>query len=243
MAADSEGSQGGTHVQIDADGLRAGDAYRLMTDIIAPRPIAWVSTVDPDGRRNLAPFSYFQGVCSNPPTVVLGLGWNSDGTPKDTLANILATREFTVNHVDRAHAEAMNITSASVDGDVDEWTLDLGRTLQAADSKVVSPPRIATATAALECRLTQAIPLGHGPTGMPSSTLVVGEVVCFVVRRALMHRNEQGRLQPMDPAQLDAVGRMGGIAYTTTNDRFELTRPAADLQPTPTSSVTQRRRS
>ena len=102
------------HEEIDAASLRAGDVYRLMTDLVAPRPIAWVGTVDGQGRRNLAPYSYFQAVCSAPATVVLGMGWMRDGRPKNSLANILETRGFTISHVRRGDAEAMNDTSVEL---------------------------------------------------------------------------------------------------------------------------------
>ena len=218
------------HVQLRATDVSSRDAYRLMTDIVAPRPIAWVSTVDADGRGNLAPFSYYQAVCSRPPTVVLGLGWRSDGRPKDTLANILATGELTINHVDEAHAAAMNSTSADVDTDVDEWsfaTTDDGP-LAPAPSFSVAPPRIASAHAAFECKLIHAIPLGRGRKGGPSSTLVIAEVLDFVVRGDLLQRDDRGHLRPIDPGRLASVGRLGGIAYTTIRDRFELARPSAE---------------
>lgn len=224
MTAETE--QSATHARLDAKDLRASDTYRLMTDIVAPRPIAWVSTVAPDGTRNLAPFSYFQAVCSNPATIVLGISWKSDGTPKDTLANILATREFTVCHVDEAQAAAMHRTSANVGPEVDEWEL---AGVEATASNHVAPPRIRSAAAALECRLGHAIPIGQGPTGKPSSTLVVAEVLSFVVRSALVRRDEQGRLRPIDPDALQGVGRLGGIAYTKTGDRFDFDRPRTSI--------------
>lgn len=213
----------------EAASLRARDVYRLMTSIVAPRPIAWVSTLDAQGQANLAPFSYFQAVCSRPPTVVLGIGWRADGRPKDTLANILARREFTISHVSHAQVADMNATSADVEPDVDEWTLTGSsphNRLAAVPSQRVAPPRVQGAATALECRLTHAIPLGAGPTGTPSSTLVVGEVVGFVVRRDLLARDERGSLQALDPEALDSVGRMGGIAYTRTA-AFSLPRPSA----------------
>jgi len=227
----------GTHVQLRAEDVSSRDAYRLMTDIVAPRPIAWVSTLDAEGNGNLAPFSYYQAMCSNPPTVVLGFGWRSDGRPKDTLANILARGELTINHVDEGHAEAMNVTSADVDTDVNEWSF--ARTqdgpLVPAPSYRVAPPRIASAHAAFECKLVHAIPIGRGRNGAPSSTLVVAEVVAFVVRGDLLQRDDSGRLRPMDPGQLASVGRLGGIAYTTIRDRFELGRPSADALVPPKS--------
>lgn len=225
------------HEAIDPARMPTRETYQLMIDLVAPRPIAWVSSLGADGRSNLAPFSYFQGVCSRPPTIVLGISWRSDGTPKDTLRNILATQEFTVNHVRRDHAEAMNLTSGDYPPDVDEWDLVARSgvaTLTPAASMHVAPPRIAEANAALECRLVHAIPLGRGrgtsptarvsPTG-PSSTLVIAEIAMFWLDRALIERDERGRLRPLDPARLASVGRLGGIAYTDTVETFSMRRP------------------
>ena len=92
-----------------------------MTDLVAPRPIAWVSSEDGQGRRNLAPFSYFQAVCSHPPMLVLAIAWHPDGRMKDTLANILERREFVVSHVGEPALAAMNATSALFPPDVSEW--------------------------------------------------------------------------------------------------------------------------
>jgi len=216
------------HDILDPEELRTRDVYTLMTDLVAPRPIAWVSTLDADGHRNLAPFSYYQGVCSNPPTIVLGIAWRSDGTPKDTLRNILDRREFTVNHVSLPLAPAMNATSGEYPEGFDEWTVaDGGQPLDAVPAERVAPPRVAQALASLECRLSHAIPLGvgRGPQRMPSSTLVVAEVVCFTVARGLVQRGATGHLLPIDPAQLAAIGRLGGIAYTETRRPFFLPRP------------------
>jgi flavin reductase (DIM6/NTAB) family NADH-FMN oxidoreductase RutF len=193
-----------------------------MTDLVAPRPIAWVSSMDDQGRGNLAPFSYYQAVCSRPATIVLSISWLASGRPKDTLANILATREFVVSHVHDDLAAAMNATSAAVPPGVSEWTL-VG--VPSEPATVVGPPRVAGALAHLECRLTHAIPLGSSAPGVPSATLVVAEVVHFAVASPLLRRDARGRLLPIDPAALAAVGRLGGIAYTRTTDRFELPRP------------------
>lgn len=215
------------HDTIPAEGLKSRDVYRLMTDLVAPRPIAWVSTLDEDGRRNLAPFSYFQGVCSRPPMVMLSISWHPDGRPKDTLRNILARREFTVSHVSEPLGQAMNVTSGDYPRDVSEWDI-AGRDDQPLDSAPavrVAPPRVRQARAALECRLVHALPLGRGPAGKPSSTLVLGEVILFSVARGLLRRDERGHLLPMDPARLAAVGRLGGIAYTRTRESFEMARP------------------
>lgn len=216
------------HEIIDVDTLRTRDAYRLMTDLIAPRPIAWVSTLDGAGRRNLAPFSFFQGVSSKPPTIMLGISWKRDGTPKDTLRNILERREFTISHVGEPHAEIMNVTSGEYPPEVDEWQIaDHGQELAAVPAARVAPPRVAGAHAALECKLVHAIPIGRGPTGRPSTTLVLAEVLCFSVSTDLIRRDEAGHLRPIDPARLAAVGRLGGIAYTRI-DPFEMPRPKVD---------------
>jgi flavin reductase (DIM6/NTAB) family NADH-FMN oxidoreductase RutF len=210
--------------ELSADALRPSEVYRLMTDLIAPRPIAWVGTQAPDGSRNLAPFSYFQAVCSDPPTIGLGVAHHADGRPKDTLRNILATGELTISHVSEALVEAMHLTSGSYPEHVDEWAV---AEVAPAPSRVVAPPRVRDALAAFECRLVHAIPLGHGPSGGPSSTLVIARIVHFHVRAGLLARDSAGRLLTMDPARLAAVGRLGGIAYTRTRDRFDLARPDA----------------
>ncbi|MEZ4383183.1 MAG: flavin reductase family protein [Nannocystaceae bacterium] len=208
--------------EIPASTLSTSETYRLMTDLVAPRPIAWVSTVDPDGRRNLAPFSYFQAVCSRPPTIVLGLGWHADGRMKDTLRNILDTRELVISHVSEDNVGAAVETSAPYARDVSEWEA-VG--VETEPAVAVRPPRVKGAKAALECVLRQAIPLGAGPSGDPSATLVIAEVVHFAVAEGLLVRDPQGRTRPIDPAQLGAVGRMGGIAYTRTDSRLEFPRP------------------
>lgn len=216
------------HETILAASLSARETYQLMTDLVAPRPIAWVSTQSAAGRRNLAPFSYYQAVCSQPPMVVIACSWHADGTPKDTLRNILETCEFVVNHTSRPLVEAMNATSGDYPPEIDEWD-EVARagmaTLTPVASHHVAPPRIGQVAAALECRLVHAIPLGSGPHQRPSSTLVVGEVVAFQLAPGLRRRDARGRSVAIDPAQLDAVGRLGGIAYTDTRGLFLLARP------------------
>jgi len=222
------------HETIDAGTLSVREIYQLMTDLVAPRPIAWVSTQDETGRRNLAPFSYFQAVCSHPPMIVIACSWHPDGRPKDTLRNILATGELVVNHTCRTLAAAMNATSGDYPPEIDEWQ-EVARigvaTLTPVASSRVSPPRIGQAAAALECRLVHAIPLGEGRPGRPSSTLVVAEVVAFQLAPGLVRRDARGRMVAIDPARLDAVGRLGGIAYTDTSGRFDLARPNLPSRP------------
>lgn len=211
--------------ELPAASLSARDRYRLMTDLIAPRPIAWVSTVSSRGVANLAPFSYFQGVCSDPPTIVLGIAWLPGGRPKDTLANILETRELTINHVGEPLVASMNATAAELPPEVSEWQ---ACGVEATAAERVAPARVARAIAGFECRLHHAIPLGRTKLGTPSSTLVIAEILHVWVHEGLLQRDGRGHLLPIDPAALQAVGRLGGIAYATTAGLFELPRPGSD---------------
>jgi len=219
-------------VEIAASALSAGDAYRLMTDLVAPRPIAWVSTIDGRGRRNLAPFSYYQAVCSSPPMISLAIACGPEGRPKDTLANILETREMVISHVHAEQAATMNSTSMELAHEVSEWE---ACQVESAPSLRVRPDRVASSRASLECVLRHALPLGgsSGQGGAPSTTLVIAEVLHFYVREGLLRRDPRGRLLPIAPGSLAALGRLGGIAYTTTEGRFELPRPSSPRRKDP----------
>ena len=208
--------------ELSLAGVSARDGYRLMTDLIAPRPIAWVSSLSAQGRSNLAPFSYYQAVCSSPPMVVISVGWLSDGRPKDTLANVLETGELTINHVSEPLVEAMNATSATYPPEISEWE---ACKIAAVPARVVAPARVAGALAGFECRLNHAIPLGHTAKGTPSSTLLILELIHAWVAPSLLQRDDRGNLLPIDPAKLTAVARMGGNAYARSRDTFELPRP------------------
>ena len=192
--------------------------YKLMTGMIVPRPVALVSTMDKQGVANLAPFSFFCGVGSVPPTVLfcpsLRVGATA-GTvePKDTLRNVEETREFVINVVSEAIAAAANASSAEVPPQVDEFVLS---GLPPLASVAVRPPRVAESPAQMECKLLQVIYTGHAPG---SGVIVLGEVVRFHLRKELV---EDFRV---DPAGLDAVGRMAGNTWVRTRDRIELVRP------------------
>jgi flavin reductase (DIM6/NTAB) family NADH-FMN oxidoreductase RutF len=169
-----------------------------------PRPIGWISTRSVEGVGNLAPFSYFNVVASRPPHVAF-----SAGNGKDTLDNARRTAEFVVNVVSRSVVREMNLTSARVSPEVDEFHLS---GLAASASRTVGAPRVARATAHLECRVAGVLPVGD-------STLVVGEVVHLHVAAAVW-RN--GRV---DPELLDPVARLSGSLYATLGDIFRLQRP------------------
>lgn len=191
--------------------------YKLMTGIIVPRPIALVSTVDGLGNANVAPFSFFAGVGSAPPTVLFCPTLRPDaagaGRPKDTLHNVEATREFVINVVSEAISVQANATSAEVPPEVNEFKLS---GLTPIPSEVVRAPRVAESPAQMECRLLQVIYTGEQPG---SGVVVLGEVVRFHIREDLFDDFR------VDPDGLDAVGRMSGNTWARTRDRIELIRP------------------
>lgn len=188
--------------------------YKLMTGVIVPRPIAFVSTVSADGARNLAPFSFFAGVSADPPVICFcPMVRGSDGKRKDTLRNIEATREFVVNVVSEEIVKQMNICSGEYSPEVDEFALS---GLTPVDSDLVKPPRVGEARVNMECRLRQIIPVSNKPLG---ASIVLGEILRFHVQDALFNDFK------IDPDRLGAVGRMGGPTYTRTRDRFNLERP------------------
>jgi len=199
-------------------GLQPQEIYKLMTGIIVPRPVALVSTMSREGVANLAPFSFFSGVGAVPPTVLfcpaLRDGASAEaGERKDTLRNVEETGEFVINVVSEAIAEAANATSAEVPFGVDEFALS---GLTPIPSEAVRPPRVAQSPAQMECKLLQVIYTGRAAR---SGVIVLGEVVRFHVGEGLF---ENYRL---DPAALDAVGRMAGNTWVRTRDRIELVRP------------------
>jgi flavin reductase (DIM6/NTAB) family NADH-FMN oxidoreductase RutF len=191
-----------------AGDLDARTSYALLTSLVAPRPIAWVSSLSAGGQRNLAPHSFFNVVSSDPPIVHVTSNQRR-GQLKDTARNIAGTGEFVVNVVARAQVELANHTSADCPPDTDEWDL---AGLAGLPSRRVKPERVAGAPAALECRLVETLSLGNG-------TMFFGEVVWFHVDAAVMdgHRVNVGALDP--------VARLGGPLYAPLGDIFSLARP------------------
>lgn len=193
--------------------------YHFMTSAIVPRPIAWVTTLDPEtGVVNAAPFSWFQAVCADPPMVMLAIQRRADGSLKDTVRNIRATRDFVVNVSPKALAKEMVQTSGEYPPDVSE--LEKVH-LATAPSRKVRPPRIAASPVHFECRLHQEIPLG----GKGGTSLVLGEVVLFAADDAVL--DARGNV---DPAKLALVARLGGSEYVDTERFFTIRRPVLDDQ-------------
>ena len=190
------------------------DTYKLMIGAIVPRPIAFVSTLSPEGIPNLAPFSFFTGVSANPPVICFCPMRRRGVVPhKDTLHNITATREFVVNIVSEEFAQQMNITSAEFPPEVDEFE---AAGLTPIPSDLVKPPRVKESHVHMECKLYLVVEVG-GVDG--SGNLVLGEVVRFHIDDQYFHDFK------IDPDLLRPIGRMGGATYTRTTDRFDLQRP------------------
>lgn len=155
-----------------------GLAHDPFKALIAPRPIGWISTIGPTGGVNLAPYSFFNAFCDNPPII----GFSSGGR-KDTQRNIEATAEFVANLATARHAQQMNQSSAAVPPHVNEMEL-VG--LQPARCRIVKPPRIADAPAALECKLLQLIPIRDLTGALTNNTLILGQVVGIHIDKAYL---------------------------------------------------------
>ena len=196
---------------VDPAQLPARDAYRWLIACLIPRPIAWVSTLSEAGVPNLAPFSFFGGLTSDPPLVMVSVG-RRKGARKDTAANLLAVREAVIHIPDRPHAAAMVATSAEVGAEVDEF--DLAR-LTKAPALRVKPWRVAEAPIALEAVLERHLELGNGPVDV------------FFLRVVLFHVADHLLVDGLpDPARLAAVGRLGGEHYCDTAQPFRVPRPS-----------------
>lgn len=193
--------------------LSGRERYQLLTSLVVPRPIGWISTWTSEGVGNLAPFSYFAALAATPMLVGVSVGHRPQG-PKDTLVNVRARRAFCVNVVSDALLEAMNATSADVPPGVDEFDL---AGVTRASSSVVDAPYVGEAPAVLECRVTQEVELPGAP-----NTLVIAEVVGVRVADPLPL--VEGTLS-VDPEALRPVGRLWGAAYAMPGEIRVIPRP------------------
>jgi len=201
----------GREVIVDPAVTPQRDIYKLLIGSIVPRPIAFVSTISPEGVLNLAPFSFFNAICGDPP--VVGFSTSFREPAKDTYRNVKSMGEFVVNIVSEEFAEKMNLTSGEYPHGVDEFAIS-GLTPIASD--LVRPPRVAESHVNMECRLMQIVDVSTRPNG---GSLIIGEVIRFHVDDAIV---ENFRIHP---DKLRAIGRMGGNDYARTRDRFEMVRP------------------
>lgn len=191
------------------------EVYRRLVEVVVPRPIALVSTVDEDGRTNLAPFSFFTVVSANPPLLAFSpqLGGRS-GQPKDTLRNVRATRQFVVAVVTEAIAERVNQCSAALPHGVCEFELS---GLSKAPAQRVRPPLVAESPVNMECELVEVH--SYGSEG-GSGNLVVGRLLLLHLDGAVL--SPEGAV---DPQLLCPVGRMGSDLWVRARDTFPLPRP------------------
>jgi flavin reductase (DIM6/NTAB) family NADH-FMN oxidoreductase RutF len=207
------------------------DLYNILINAVAPRPIAWVSSISASGEPNLAPFSFFNAFCPKPPLLAFAPGMRppkkseapadeAAGHPgihiKDTLNNIRETKEFVISVVTFELAEPMNITSGEHDAGVDEF--DVAK-IASAPSKIVRPRRVAESPVSFECKLRQILDFNPDAEG---GSLIIGEIVSVHIDERNL---KDGRL---NRDSLDLIGRMGGMQYTRTTQRFEMVRPKVE---------------
>ncbi len=186
--------------------------HRLYLTFVQPRPIAFVSTIDAEGRPNLAPFSFYNMVSANPPVVIFSPAFNRHSKPKDTLVNIQATREFVIATVTEPIAERMNICSTEFEHGVSEFEKS---GLTPIPATKVKAPLVKESPVNIECRLRQIVSCGDGPA---SGQVVFGDVIAIHVDDAVLVPGDM----ICDAAKLQAVSRMGGSEYGRTTDRFSL---------------------
>jgi len=204
-------------VEIRPSDLELSLRYKLLIGGIVPRPIAWVSTISPEGRTNLAPFSFFTGTGSDPMSLLFCPANTPDGQEKDSLRNAKPVDEggqgeFVVNVVSDELAEVMAASAEPLPPEESEFER-FG--VESDKSQVVRPLRVAGSKIHYECRTTQVLRLNPGVAG--GGNVVLGEVVHVHVADSVL-----GERMRIDPQALDAIGRMGGFGYTRTRDRFEL---------------------
>jgi flavin reductase (DIM6/NTAB) family NADH-FMN oxidoreductase RutF len=199
-------------MQIDPSQHSVADNYKLLTNLVVPRPIAWVTSMNAGGVINLAPFSFFNAVGANPLYLIISVGINDAGEMKDTAKNILAGGEFVVNLVTEELFDAMNISAA----DFPEGESELAAAdLHAAPSVKIKVPRVAESQASMECKL-------HSSQLLGKNTLIIGEVVMFHVADHLASYQNGARMHVNNFAP---IGRLGAPSvYCRTTDRFNVAR-------------------
>jgi flavin reductase (DIM6/NTAB) family NADH-FMN oxidoreductase RutF len=212
-------------MDINPNKLSPEEHHKLLIGAIVPRPIAVVSTISAAGIANLAPFSFFCGVGSNPMTLAFAPANKVDGTEKDTLRNCSlpsdgGNGEFVVNVATESWAAQMAGSAEPLPYGTSEFDLTQ---LTAIASHEVKPPRVAESPISFECRTLQVI--RTNPGGTASGNLVLGEVIVFHVDDDLMN----DRLH-IDPERLKAIGRMGGFGYVRTHDRYDMPPGRAALE-------------
>jgi len=190
------------------------DNFKTLLSCVLPRPIAFVSTISSSGTPNLAPFSFFNGVGSNPPAVIFSPCTRADGTMKDTVLNLRAVPQCVVNVVPYSIRYAMNEASFAFPPEVNEFEAAGFTPLP---SRFVRPARVAESPVQLECKLVQIVPVGDGPL---SANICVAEVLCFHIANEMLLPDGTA-----DVTKIDLIARLGGDDYSTIRDRFALSKP------------------
>ena len=201
-------------VNCDLSRLSQPEIYKLLIGSVVPRPIAFVSSCNLKGEGNLAPFSFFNAVSSNPPCIIVSITRKSDGSKKDTLLNIEETGEFVVNTVAEWMVEPMNQCSAQYPYGVNEMET-VGLTGIA--SMDVKPKRVKESPVHMECKLEQKVEIGNGEAG--SATLIIGRVIRMHIHETAF---SQGRILL---EEIRPISRLAGMNYGLTPDTFEIARP------------------
>ena len=199
---------------IDPKNQHFSENHKIMIGSILPRPIAFVSTCSMNGILNLAPFSYFNGVCSKPPTIMFAPARRGyDGKTKDTLNNIRNTREFAVNIVSEDFSDKMVACSTDFDSDINEFEIS---GLTPYSCKKIKPPRVKEARVSFECELNQIVPIGEKEPG--GGFVVIGKIVLFHISEEV-YENGIINLEKLNP-----IGRLSGNKYSRVTDKFEIKR-------------------
>ncbi len=197
---------------IDPQAVPVSIAYQLLTTTVIPRPIGFISSLSPEGVANLAPFSFFNAVCGEPPMIMFSA---SNRRPlKDTLRNVRTMREFVVNIVSEEIAGQMNLTSGDYAPDISEFDVS---GLTPVPSDIVRPPRVLESPVNMECRVHDILEVSAKPMG---GSIVIGEVIRFHVRDSIIDKD-----MFIDPDKLKPVARLGGPSYSRIRDRFDMLRP------------------
>ncbi|KAI0028384.1 hypothetical protein K488DRAFT_89787 [Vararia minispora EC-137] len=202
----------------DASQTNPVDMYRLLSSAITPRPIAFVSTVAPDGVRNLAPLSFFQMVAFKPPLVMISCTIPRN-RPKDTRENILSTKEFVLNLISEPFIEAANSCSVEAPAYVDEWIVS---GLKGMPSVQVKPERVQDSAVSLECTYYSHQDIIPDGEENPSTTIIIGRVQLAHVRNSVL---QPDGLQA-DPTKLRILSRLGGDTYARVSEGFDIPRPS-----------------
>jgi flavin reductase (DIM6/NTAB) family NADH-FMN oxidoreductase RutF len=205
------------HVCLSPEKL--GNCYQLFISAVAPRPIAFVSTVNAQGVANLAPYSYFGAMGHSPPILAIGMCDNRDGTPKDSLANVLETKELVVNIISEWMIESANFTCGPFPADVDEFHV---AGLTKGECECVKAPRVLESAVSMECVVKETVRFG-------GATTVLVEVVRFHVHPGVLDVTTGGSDNPrINLEQFKPICRLGGNTYGQVTRVFDMPRPGKD---------------